>query len=584
MQRAQTVLSWSVLGIAGWSSWHFALCSQPFRRAFILQGTVVAVALLLLGLAGLCLGRQARGLQVESRTRGLELWLSALAVTLVGVVLRFWQPAHFPRFDEQVVEEVQTGFLAHQGIASTFLDPDFPLTQLLAEASLRFGEATMPGLRVAFVIWSCLAVPIFHSALCRYFGRGPVAFWVTLLFATNTYVVASGRTAMETFAPMTTVVLAWAGMFYAVQRRNHFAFALAGALNGLLFIEYYSFRFVGALNLVWLLLLIAQGASSGPIVEHEARPRLRHVWDEKGKLVFYAAFLIAVALPCWWELRKAGDANLVEGLGRNLFPMLPELQKQTAGQIASGIVERLLGLASALWISTTHALVIPSARGIFDLGTSVLGALATGFLFWRYRRSPVHWWPVLAIASMLVLAACVTFAAARYRVYAAVPFFLLIVGLGLREFRAPRVRCWLATAVVLGLSAWNAWYFLGPTRSDPYVRGEHLDSRLRMVQEMQQALQQSTESPIFFSDYIMDKTGGDYVFLFDAQRVKIVGTVEQVDELLLEAKGARWLLVAKEKIAELERSRFAGSGRFHMLREWERSPGSGDRYQLLEFR
>ncbi|TSJ79243.1 hypothetical protein [Rariglobus hedericola] len=529
MKKTFILLSPVLLVLA--NAWYVNAWNLNFRAGFFLQFGIIALWLALFG--WLCKPVQSAAPPLKLSRAG---WLGLALVMVIAVTARVTQLEVYPPADVSVVEETQTGELSHDSIHKHLLDPDFPIINLLGEAGLRLNGGTMLGLRWPFVIWSCLAVPVFFLAALRFCRHEGAALLVTLLLATNTYVIASGRTAMETYAPVTTVALSLAALLYARDRRSLFAFGLAGVCNGLLLIEYLSFRLTGGLIFIWMLLLLAQGLSAEAPWTCAVRPRLHALWAARRLALAYAVLMCVVALPCWIALANTGWLNLAEGVERNFVnDVLARSAAKPIGVQVAEMAGRVWEQGMTLWVKDAVPGVITDRRGIFDWGTSALCLAAIVFALVRARANPSRWFPVLAILATIALAGVMTPVVARYRVYCVVPCCLLLMaGLiqAMLEWKPVRFAPAIKVAVagfVLVLAGWNLWSFFSSTVYDQELRDQHYEFCVLVAVEIQkqQALPQT--APLYLiSPGLTEKSRGEAYFLYDRSRVRFVGSADEI--------------------------------------------------------
>lgn len=522
---------------AGWipllavaaNGWRLFLYPAEFRQRFLWEWVIVVGWLAILW-AVVPARTASQTLPRLSRTA----WVALCAVIAVGVLARTVMLDVYPSPEGNTVEETQTGGIAHRSLTQGLLDPDFPLTDLLGESGLHFFGRTMTGLRLPFVCWSCLGVPLFFVTARRFFRSEVTALVLTLLFACNTYVIATGRTAMETFAPVTTIMLALAALLRARACGTLLAYALAGAANGLLCVEYFSYRFIAAMLTLWMLAMLSQGEPEGRVILDARQPRWTALWRGRDYALMYLAVMATVALPCWIELSHVGWLNLVEGLNRNLVgQVLPAAERSSLTQVLGEGAQRVFRQAELLLFKGEVSLCVSSTRGIFDPVTSVLGLCAMVANIRRARVNPSRWWPALTTILAIVLAALLTTYIQRYRVYCTMPFFLLGIGIALDDLLARRrwpALTWSVITLLVALAGWNLWDFFGRTVYDPAVRSEAYSFPLLVAQEIKQQQDAAGGCPLFLvATDLWDDEGGDTGFLFDRARVRFVGSLAEVD-------------------------------------------------------
>ncbi len=489
--------------------------------------------------------------------------LCLIAILALGVVARFYDLESYPPADRSVIEETQTGRLAFNTVMYGHFDPEFPLTNLLGECGLRLFGRTMMGLRIPFVIWSCVGVFFFYLA-ARLYLRTPLAFLAaTLLFATNTYVIASGRTAMETFAPITTLCLAIAATLLARNRRGLFFMALAGAANGLLFIEYFSFRFVGLVNCAFLLAFLAQGPPLGHVLEDRRHWRWRHLWSARGEITLFFAVVASVAIVCWLQLARRDPIGLVEGLNRHLQGRGDELHARSWIDLASAGAAGAKIQAQRLFFGGGESTVTNSSQGIFDHATSWLAIAALCYACVRAGRSVARWWPIVLTVLAVAVAGALTPLTQRYRVLCTLPFLLLILSVPVDDLlgaNRPRraLAAWITGVVAVGLAAANLHTFFGRTITDPLVRAYSYDFPLQVALEIVERQQaRSTKPLVLLSRGMVDEHGGDAAWLYERDRVTLVESLDGI-------KGPM-VVIACDALAEMVEH----DPGFRILRVWE---------------
>lgn len=569
------------------NAYYVGLSNQHFRRGFFLSALIVALWLILLWFqdrraAASAPLTPAPSSRPASSPRCSFWWSLAafIVVMLVGVLGRAPWLAIFPALDHSVVEEVQTGGVALNSLTYETLDRDFPLTDLLAQIGLVSFGRTMGDLRLPFVIWSCLGVAVCHFATRRFFRHPLTAFLVTLLFATSTYAIAAGRTAMETFAPITTVLLALLALFHARRVGTRFAFALAGACTGLLFVEYFAFRFMGLVLTAWLLLLLAQGPSIGPLLDDSRPPRWRNLWQARASVGFFLLLLATVALPCWIELSRENWLNLLEGMKRNFVEdVAPALATQPTSEVAHAIGHKVVDQIFTLWFFAAHFELIGRNSGVLDPATGLVCVLAFGYALFTARRNPARWLPIVATLLAIFLAAALTPYVARYRVFCTLPFCLLMLGVPFDDLllrpSSPLRRIVAANvvALALGLAAWNFWLFFESTTRDPDVRASHHDFSLLVAQELHRQQNTAHDKPLYLlsAPYVAGAVGGDAAFLLPPNhQIRFVDSLDAIE-------GPARVLATNDFVAPLR----ATPG-FRILSRWQYQPIHPEHYVVAE--
>lgn len=456
-----------------------------------------------------------------------------LVILACGVVTRTIGLDHFPPVDGQLWEETQTGKVAYDALRFGSLDPYFPLTNLTAEIGFRLFGISMTALRVPFVALGVLSVPLFFVA-ARYFLRtSPAALVVTAFFATSAYLSSASRVALETMAPIFTVTVALALTFRACAHRSASAFALAGLANGLLMLEYFSYKLLPPLIALFVIGYLLQEGSLPFCNRPSGTYRFSRLSAYKGRVLIFGLFALAVAVPLVLFNPMHPLEFFLEGVYR---------QQVGIGEASAGISligklkmagERVLDSVSFLFLRGGQNDIVPFFRGVIELPTGLLGVAALAYCAVRARRCPGKLFLVATIVLFVVLSGALVGNPARYRLTPLVPLYFLTLGVAVDDLmdwirRRKRGLMTVAFATVV-LCAVSLRSLAVDVLEHPRTQAEFYDLPLLVVSEVARLQRKDPEAEVYLVSNF-DYLGGasDYEFLYDPERVTVVESVSQL--------------------------------------------------------
>lgn len=456
-------------------------------------------------------------------------WEIALvvALTVVGAVMRTARWDVFPPVDGQLLEEPQVAWNAALSIREGHIDIYFPLVNLVGEIGFRVLGPTMNGLRAPFVVLGILSVPIFHLAARSFLKSRRAALFVTALFTTHSMLAGSSRIALETLHPIFTTVVALAVVFRAGSRPTAGNCAVAGACNGLLFLEYDSYRIVPILSGLFLALRLLTGPAdeAAPSPGHRRSARLAF-------LLVFAVFVGAIELARSLVDLESPLEFLGDAFRRHESYLAAHRAQLTWGDLVSEELGKLGANLRFPFVRGGPPEVLPESMGLFDPYTGILGTVALCFCLLGAWWRPLRLFPVAALALMLVLSSVLVGNIARYRLMPSIPYFLLSIGLLVEtiEERLPRARAAFAAALVclaIGLGLLNAYRFFGVAIWEREVQESFYDLNMILSHEISELQRQDPGARVIvLSDQHHLGVPNDYAFWYDYETVEVFQSPE----------------------------------------------------------
>jgi hypothetical protein len=454
---------------------------------------------------------------------------AALLLLVLGCAI-FTRTVAFDRFpppEGQLWEETQTGKVAYDALRFGNLDPYFPLTNLIGEVGFRIFGISMTALRLPFVGLGIASVPVFFLA-ARYFLRTfPAALMATVLFATSAYLSSASRVALETMAPIFTVSLALALTFRACVVRSPSAFALAGIANGLLMLEYFSYKLLPPLLSLVVLAYSLQEASVPFCNRSGGSYRISRLFEYRGGLLVFVFFGLAVSVP----LVLLDPVNTLEFFLEGVYRQQVGIEGASAGLPAterlSYAAERIADSMSFLFLRGGQSDIVAFSRGVVDLPTGLLGLAALVYCAAHGRRCPGKLFLVGTIILFIVLSGVLVGNPARYRLTPLVPLYLLTIATAVDDFMdwflARRRRLIALVLVTAGLCILNVRSLAVDALDHPSTRAELYDLPLLVVSEIARLQSVHPQAQIYLISNF-DYLGGvsDYEFLYDPDRVTVL--------------------------------------------------------------
>lgn len=495
-----------------------------FRTGFLCNLTILA-------LCASCLSKRSQPIRPLFENRNQVAFVLLLLVC--GIVMRTIAFGRFPPPDGQLWEETQTGKVAFDALRFGSLDPFFPLTNLIGELGFRLFGISMTALRLPFVGVGIASIPLFFLA-ARYFLRTfPAALVATALFATSAYLSSASRVALETMAPIFTLSLALALTFRACTRQSTSAFAFAGIANGLLMLEYFSYKLLPPLLTCCLLGYALQEGGSGFCNRPGGKYRIGRLREYGGRLAVFALFALAVAVP----LVLLEPANPFEFFLEGFHRQQVGIDEASLGLSVAEKVrlagERIVTSMSFVFLHGGQSDIVAFTRGVVDLPTGLLGLAALVYCSVGVRRCPGKLFLVAAIVLLVVLSGALVGNPARYRLTPLVPLYFLVIASAVDDrmdwVLAKQVRLLALTLIIVGLCVFNLRSLDRDVLDNPSTEAELYDLPLLLASEIFQLQAIHPNADIYLvSDF--DYLGGvsDYEFLYDTNRVRVVTSVSEL--------------------------------------------------------
>lgn len=515
----------SLLGLLGVFAWLLQLGEVfAFRTGFLCN---LAVLLLLAA----CLSKEGPSARSLFERRGQLAFI--LLVVACGILTRTIAFDRFPPVDGQLWEETQSGKVAYDSLRFGSLDPYFPLTNLTAELGFRLLGISMTALRLPFVGLGILSIPLFFLA-ARFFLRTFTAASVaTALFATSAYLSSASRVALETMAPIVTVCLALALTFRACGRRSTSSFAFAGMANGLLMLEYFSYKLLPPLLALCLLGYLLQGDRTSFCNRSGGPYRISQLLEHRRGLLVFVFFGVAVAVPLVL-LEPANPLEFfLEGFNRQQVGIdeashgLSNLEKLWSAE------ERIVDSMGFVFLRGGQNDIVASSRGVVDLPTGLLGFAALLYCAAYGRRCPGKLFLVGSIVLFVVLSGAFVGNPARYRLTPIVPLYLLTLATAVDDFmdwfasRSHRLAVLVFVTLVLCLL--NLRSFDRDVLRNRRTQAELYDLPLLVATEISKLQREHPRAQIYLLSRF-DYLGGvsDYEFLYDPERVTVLTSAAEL--------------------------------------------------------
>lgn len=462
-------------------------------------------------------------------------WVGFGLIVVIGLLARTLCWDHFPPENGQLIEEPQTAILALDSIMYSRLDVVYPLTTLLAETGLRLFGRSMDALRFPFLAWGCLSVFMFFVAARLFFRKFEAAFAASLLFASCAFLAGSSRIAMETMAPMTTLTIALAAVFYACTKRTYSSFFMAGTALGLLLLEFVSFKLMAVMLGGFLFLFFFQ--KQRDVYCHTTPGRYHYTnW-----LPYIPHFLclfggiVLILMP----LLLVGSSTVTHAFLENILrhqqgfeQRLPQLSWLTL--LGQQIVKIKLTAACVFLNGGGANDILPSTHGLIEFFTGLVGMLAIGFCAYSAKRSPAKLLPVLSILLTVILSGVLVLNPSRYRLIPIIPFYFLGIGLviddGLMFWRRHQKIVQIAVMILVSiLTTLNLYDFWGVALTNDNVRQQFYDFNLILALKFQEIQKDDPQTMIYVlgtKDFL--GRPNDYAFLYDHTHVQVIASYENI--------------------------------------------------------
>jgi hypothetical protein len=466
---------------------------------------------------------------LESRAQAVGL----LLLIVVAISMRTYRWDVFPLPDAELWEEVQMGSMAINLLRYGLLDPWFPLPNLIAATGVASLGVSFFAFRIPFLLLGIASiVPFFVAArflLKTYFA----AFFAAGLFAGSAMLAGASRIALETMSPIFTLCVALATLFWANLKSEPSAYALAGVANGLLLIEYHSYRIVPFLSLAFVAWSMLRGDAEdrGPVLS--PRARLRRFWS----VLSFGGATVAAALPVALTSPQSPWFFLTEGYTRHKSWLDQHRAAMSWPEVMAEQAAKVWHSVELVFAGGSHTSdVLPSEMGVIEYFTGILGAVAMVHCLIGARRSRVKLFLVGTVLTIVVLGALVVGHPQRYRLLPIIPIYLLAIGImvddALTRFSAWRRRLQLSLVMVLGLLIGrNAHQFFTVAIFDSRVQHEFYDMNMVLTNEIV-ALQSRDPmgSVVLVSDRDYFARYNDFAIFYDHRRVRAVAPGEPITD------------------------------------------------------
>lgn len=508
----------TLLGLLGLFVWLLQLGEVlAFRTGFLCN-------LAVLPLIAFCLPKDCRTGRSWIENGGQ----AALFVVVVGgaILTRTIALDGFPPAEGQLWEETQTGKVVYDTLRFGSLDPYFPLTNLTGEIGFRLFGISMHALRLPFVGLGIACVPVFFLASRFFLRTFSAALVTTAFFAISAYLSSASRVAIETMAPIFTVSLALALTFHACVHRSASAFAFAGIANGLLMLEYFSYKLLPPLLTLCLVGYLMQDGETPFCNRSAGRYHLLRVLEYRGRLLVFVAFGCAVAIP----LVLLDPPNTLDFFLEGIFRQQVGIEEASLGLSSAErlrlAVDRIVESMGFLFLRGGQSDIVAFSRGVIDFPTGVLGCAALLYCAFYAWRCPGKLFLVGTIVAFVVLSGALVGNPARYRLTPLVPLYLLTIGAALDDvmgwFQVRRRRMAVLVLATLGLCAWNLRSLAVDVLHHQSTRAELYDLPLVLASEIARLQASHPEAKVHLVSNF-DYLGGvsDYEFLYDPNGVSV---------------------------------------------------------------
>jgi hypothetical protein len=462
-------------------------------------------------------------------------WILFLMVVAIGIFARTFQWNIFPVPDGQFSEEAQTGGVASFTLRGSGIDIYFPIVNLLAETGLKTFGFSMNGLRIPFLVWGILSVPIFFVAARLLFQSFFAAVFSSVLFASCAFLAGSSRIAMETMSPITTQTIALAATFYACTRKNYVSFCIAGFAIGGLLTEYVGFKLIAGMMIVFLVASFFQ--------DHDcvyARPS-KPLYHINYILPYYKHFLVLFGcmLIVLMPFILSGITTLSQAFFENILRNKAAISSISRQQMSwwSMFVQQLVkvkNMASFVFIKGENNDIVPYTQGIIEFFTGMIGLIIGLYCLPFLKKSPAKMFVVGTIVFTVFGAGFFVYNPSRGRLIPIMPLYFLLIGIGVDDtLKAIRkyqriVIVWFSVvlAILVGL---NFYCFFGVAIHQEAVQQMFYDVNVILAQHIASIQKHDQQAMIYLlSDKDFLGVDNDYGFLYHKDKVRVVKSFDDL--------------------------------------------------------
>lgn len=483
-------------------------------------------------------------------------WILFLLVVAIGVLARIFRWDLFPVQEGQLVEEAQTGGIAHFMPGHSGIDIYFPIVNVLAEIGLKIFGPSMNGLRLPFLGWGILSVPIFFIGARLCFRTFSAALGSSLLFASCAFLAGSSRIAMETMSPVTTLTIALTATIYACSRKQYPAFCTAGFAIGLLLLEYVSFKLVAVMLAVFLFLHFLRKQEQGDtrrlpekstasvslarkvlqaIRSLTALYRVKHILPYSKHFLLLFICILLILMPVLLSGTNTFRKAFFENIGRHKADLADRSLQQTTWQsIVNQQFVKVKTVASFVFLKGEDNDVLPNTQGIIEFFTGIVGLVAGLYCLVFALESPVKMFVVGTILLTIFGAGFFVVNPSRYRLIPIIPLWCLMIGIGVDDLLGDilKHRRTIITGCAVGfisLAGLNLYSFFGVAIDHQAVQRRFDDINLVLAQQFATIQKDDDQATIYlFSDKTFLGIFNDYGFLYDYDRVHVVQSFDEV--------------------------------------------------------
>jgi hypothetical protein len=447
--------------------------------------------------------------------------LQIAVVLILGFAtwLRIWGWDIFPLPESQFVEEAQTMTYINNTLHKGNLDAYFPLTSLIGESGARILGSSLDDVRRAFIFWSVLGIGFAFIAGKWCFADIRSTLWFVLVLASSEFLVGSSRIAMETFAPVTTVLMVMSAMALFFHAPGKSSAMVCGFANGFIFLEHFSFKLIAVLSFISIVIFLLRS----PVNLSNSLNR----WRSSSRILMLIVFTLSfasVVLPVLLIDTARPFSFLSEGLNRHNQGGTDILSKSDLMDLVNLRFKNVGDVLTYIFMRSDNSEILPFHRGIVDPVTGWAGLAGIIYCLLSCRRNPLKLYALLCVISVIFLSGILVATPSRYRLLPMVPFYILCIGF-LMDALLIRIRglpikwgIWMiATLIVCGT---NVVLFFGEDISDPDVRQSFRDENMMLAYTLADIQKEYPGQKIYLvSDRNYLGQDNDYCFAYNVSWV-----------------------------------------------------------------